>query len=233
MFRIVSAIAVVGTVAAVAAHYLFFGPKHPEVAKEKRDVRRFTLWERFVHGVTLLSFLVLAATGLLAAIGYGGPLRGWLWLVHVAVAPVFALGVTAMTLVWGDLCLFESLDWEWAKSLGGYLGGDKKLPAGWLNGGQKAYLWAIAAIGLVAILSGLGRIFPVLNANGQTALYELHRYSTLFLVVATIAHLYLGTLASPGTFWAMVTGRVSSTWAEHHHPNWWERISKGGADEGQ
>ncbi|MGA1980646.1 MAG: formate dehydrogenase subunit gamma [Sedimentisphaerales bacterium] len=226
IFPIVSLVGITAVVAAAIGHYLLFGPRHPELAKDKRDLRRFSLWERFIHAATILSFLTLALTGFAATIYFGKPLSGWLWIVHLVAAFVFVIGLAAVALRWAEDCRLASYDWEWAKQFGGYLGSDKDAPAGRFNGGQKAYFWTILLLGLVAILSGLVRIFPIFNANVQEIFLQVHRYSGLFLVMVVIAHIYLGTLANPGTWLVIISGYVSSRWAKHHHPIWWEHISK-------
>ena len=113
--------------------------------------------------------------------------------------------------------------------IGGYLGfgSNKDLEAGRFNAGQKAYLWIMAGLGLAVILSGLGRMAPVLGPAGQEWLYQIHRYSTLLAIMAVIGHAYLGTFANPGTFRVAVTGRVTQQWAERHHPVWWEELNRG------
>ena len=58
-----------------------------------------------------LSYAVLCATGLfLAATGLGtfaagkAPMTHWVLMAHVAVAPLFALGLAAVALTWSGLC---------------------------------------------------------------------------------------------------------------------------------
>jgi formate dehydrogenase subunit gamma len=226
IFRIVSLAGIAVIVVAAVGHYLLFGPRHPDVAKDKRDLRRLSLGERFIHVITILSFLTLAVTGFLATIYFRKPLSGWLWVVHLVAAPVFAVGLAAIALRWAEDCRFESYDWQWARQFGGYFGSDKDVPAGRFNGGQKGFFWAIVALGLISILSGLVRMFPMFDENIQEISYQVHRYSGLFLVMAVIAHIYLGTLANPGTWRVVISGYVSSRWAKHHHPIWWEHIGK-------
>ena len=220
-----------GTVAAIAVHYLAVGPKHRELGNEKRDVRRFSLWERLIHAGTLFTFLALAVTGFASATVLGGPVLGWWGVVHVAMAPAFAVGVAAITLTWAEDCCFRAYDWEWAKGLGGYLRGNQDLPAGRFTAEQKARLWGTALLAIVATLSGLGRMFPLLDPTGQRVLYEAHRYSALLLVLSVIVHLYLRSLACPGTLFAMISGKVSSNWAKHHHSVWREGIQQHGTEE--
>lgn len=223
MFRLVSIVVLALAALAAAVHYLAFGPRPRQAAGAKREVRRFSLWVVVVHGVLLLSFVVLAATGGAAA-AMGKPLRGWLLFAHCAAAPLFSAALTLTTLAWLGACLFEEHDWVWAKHLGGYLGGRQDLPAGRFNAGQKAFFWGIAALGLVGVLSGLGRIVPVLGAAGQAALYDVHRAVALLLLVVFLVHCYLATIANPGTLLAMVCGRVSADWAAYHHPLWRQRV---------
>jgi len=220
-------------VAALAVHYLLCGPKHRELGKEKRDVRRFSLWERFIQAATMFTFLTLAVTGFVPAIVLGGPLLGWWGVVHIATAPAFAACLAALTLTRAEHCRFEAHDWEWAKGLGGYFGGEKDLPAGRFNAEQKAFLWAAALLTIVIIVSGLGRMFPILDPSGQRVLYEAHRYCTLLLVLLVIVHVYLGSLATPGALLAAISGKVSSNWAKRHHSVWWERIQQGRRDENE
>ena len=215
-----------GTVAAIAVHYLAVGPKHRELGNEKRDVRRFSLWERLIHAGTLFTFLALAVTGFASATVLGAPVLGWWGVVHVAMAPAFAAGVAAITLTWAEDCCFRAYDWEWAKGLGGYLRGNQDLPAGRFTAEQKARLWGTALLAIVATLSGLGRMFPLLDPTGQWVLYEAHRYSALLLVLWAVVHIYLRSLACPGTLFAMISGKVSAKWAEHHHSVWWERMQQ-------
>ncbi len=224
MFRLIAAIGMVATVAAVLGHFVLFGPKRLKDPKQARKVKRFGIWERLVHSITVLSFLGLACTGFYSVLVLGSPLHGWWWLLHVAAVPVFTAALTVMALTWAKDGMFVPLDWDWALRLGGYLWFGKHAPAGRFNAGQKAYLWAAAFLGAVVLISGLGRIFPVFDAEGQDLVYQVHRYAALLFVLAGITHLYLGTIANPGTLGAMMFGKVSRMWAEEHHPQWWETI---------
>jgi len=228
-FRWVALAGVVGVVVAVAVHYLVFGPHRVANGRAKADVRRFSIVERVIHGVTLLSFVTLGVTGLIAAIGHGARLTGWPWVVHAYAAPVFAVGLTCEVVMWAkDACL-AAYDWRWLAYCGGYLGfgKDKGLVAGRFNAGQKVLLWLVAALGLAALASGLERMFPVAGPAAHDVVYQVHRYSTLGLMMAIIAHAYLGTLANPGTIGVVIRGRVSAEWARAHHAVWWDSMNKG------
>jgi formate dehydrogenase subunit gamma len=65
------------------------------------------------------------------------------------------------------------------------------------------------------------------DAGVQEFFYQAHRYSALLFVMGGIVHLYLGTICNPGTFGAMLTGKVTPEWAAGHHPLWWEKVRVG------
>ena len=226
IFRVVSILGILAAVGAAAAHYLVFGAHHADLADEKKDILRMNFWGRFVHAITLLSFITLGVTGFTAAIIFGEPLTGWLRLLHLTAGPVFVVGLACVAITWAEVCSFKSWDWEWAKKFGGYLGYEGVVPAGEFNGGQKGFFWAILVLGLVCVVSGVGRVFPILGVDFQNIIYQAHRYSSLFLVMVVIVHIYLGTLANPGTWQAILSGYVGMRWAQKHHPLWWKKIDK-------
>lgn len=226
MYSTIAIVALAATAAALAVHYFAFGPKHRGLGKGTRDVCRFGLLERLFQAGTLATFLILAVSGLVPAIALGASIPGWWGVVHVAVAPAFAACVALLTLARAEDSRFEAHDWEWAKGLGGYLGSKKPHPAGRLNAEQKAIVWVFAALTIALILTGLGRMCPILGATGQRALIEIHRYSALLLTLLVMVHLYLGSLATPGALAAAIWGKVSSEWAKCHHSVWWERIQE-------
>jgi formate dehydrogenase subunit gamma len=225
LFRVLTIIGILGTVAAVAAHYLFFGPHHGELKGEPRTVKRLSLWERVAHIATVAVFLALAITGFYSVLMGWPRLEGWLLWIHWTVAPLFALGLVSIAFTWCETCRFEAHDLEWARCFGGYLGGDAEAPAGRFNGGQKMFFWFILALGIAVVLSGVGRMSPVFGDTGQRIVLEVHRYAALGLVLSMLVHLYLGTLANPGTVGVMLSGRVSRQWAAAHHSVWWRRLN--------
>lgn len=225
MFRLIALVCMAGLVVALLGHRVIFGAV--KVKRAPRTVRRFSLWERFIHIVTVLGFLSLGVSGFFVAL-QGERLHHALWVFHVAMAFVFVSGLTALVITWAKDGRFAMHDWKWVFCAGGYLGFGKHPPAGRFNAGQKGYLWAVGLLGVVCLVSGLGRAYPVFSPLGQEILYQVHRWGALAFVLAAIVHLYLGTIGNPGTFNAMVTGKVTPEWAEQHHPVWWGEIKDNG-----
>jgi len=123
-----------------------------------------------------LSYAVLCASCLFLAItGIGTfalgkpPMTHWVLMAHVAVAPLFALGLAAVALTWSGLCR-----------------GGAESP---LSCFAQALMWLILASGLVVILSGVVPMTPLFGTPGEHLLYLTHRYSAIVLTVAVILHI--------------------------------------------
>jgi len=219
LFQIISIVGIGGTLAFLPLHYLLFARRQPHPGLGERTVRRYNLWERLVHAALLVSFLVLAVTGFIASIGWGGPMKGYMLMLHTTCGAVFAVSVGVMLLTWAADHAFTSHDGQFL-ARGGCLAHRKDLPAARFTGGDKVYFWMAAVLALAALLTMLLSMIPLLGTTGQALMYETHRYATLVLVMITIWHAYATTLAKPGTFGALISGYVSTAWAKRYHPMW-------------
>lgn len=202
MFRIIAVCGILFVVGIMTLYSAFVRGRRAIAAKGERTVFRFSFLERGLHALITFCVLVLGGTGFVSVFVYNAPLSGWLGLAHMAAAPVFAVTSVIILLIWAEDDRFDA----------------------W----QRWFLWLTSLCAVLVMLTGLGRMCPVFSPEGQVILYEVHRYSALVLVLCMIFHLYLRTLANPGTVWAMVSGYVSPEWARRHHPSWFERICKGG-----
>jgi formate dehydrogenase subunit gamma len=124
-----------------------------------------------------------------------------------------------MLLSWAADHAFARADAQWL-CRGGCLSSAADLPAGRFDAGQKLYFWFAGAATLVALLSMLLSMIPLFGTACQALMYDVHRWSTLVLVVATIWHAYATVLAKPGTLGSLVSGFVSAAWADRFHPQW-------------
>lgn len=228
MFRLISIIALCGTTGVLFLHYAVFSATRLKLKNDATKVRRFSFSERGMHAINMLVFVILVATGFWPVIALSGPIHGWLWLIHAGTGSLFGILMVLMTLFWARDCTFRLYDWTWARHFGGYLNtkvadhSEGHLPAGRFNAGQKAYFWSTIVLGVLLVLSGLGRMAPEYSPCIGEILYQIHRFSALAFAVSGIIHLYLATLANPGTIGAMIAGTVSQEWIEHHHPVWWD-----------
>lgn len=205
------------------------------------ELQRFTYVERVVHWLVGLSFVFLLLTGLAfshprlfwitALLGGGQTAR----MLHPWVGLLFATSFVAMFLLWRRDMRVDATDRAWLGAIRHYAVHDKAgvPPAGKYNGGQKLFFWAISALGLVYLLSGV----PLWRPGGLFGLGPFYggvvNTARLVHYVATVAggllltvHVYLGTIAYPGTLGGMLHGTVSRAWARLHHPLWHKERSE-------
>ena len=204
------------------------------------EIKRFTYPERVVHWVVGLSFLLLLVTGLafshprlfwLTALLGGGPTAR---ILHPWLGVVFTLSFVAMFFLWLRDMRIDAGDREWLKAIRYYAVHDKARvpPAGKYNAGQKLFYWSMTAIGAAYVVSGVPMWLPggVLGlgpfyGSVVNTMRLVHYLATVGGGLFLIVHIYLGTVAYPGTLGAMLTGSVTRGWAKLHHPRWEEEES--------
>lgn len=199
------------------------------------DLQRFTFGERVVHWMVGLSFLFLLLTGLafshprlfwLTSLVGGGPTAR---ILHPWIGVVFAVSFVAMFFLWLRDMGLDAQDRAWLKAIRHYAVHDKANvpPAGKYNAGQKMFFWTMSALGLAYLLSGIPMWLPggVLGLGPfyggvVNAMRLVHYLATVGGGLFLIVHVYLGTVAYPGTLGAMLHGRVTRAWAKMHHARW-------------
>jgi len=164
------------------------------------------------------------------------------WL-HNNVAWAFMLGLVMTFVMWVAHNIPNKLDWQWIKAGGGIF--TKSHPsAKKFNAGQKIVFWTVMILGVSVSLSGLSLLFPfqlpmfadtfgvinsVLGTSFPTDLapHEEMQYANIWhsivafvMMLAIIAHIYIGTVGMEGAFDAMGNGQVDVEWARQHHDLW-------------
>ncbi|MGD0091363.1 MAG: cytochrome b/b6 domain-containing protein [Planctomycetota bacterium] len=200
--------------------YLIFQPRRAKPAQETQPFVRFSLLERLVHALTILSLLVLMGTGCTASVGLGPPLHGWYLIAHCVAGSLFTLALLASMVLWAEASCFEPCDWQWMRGLGGYLWGRAPLPAGRLDCGQKLMFWSLALLSLAALVTATLPFLKWFGTDTQQVLLRCHRYSALFLGLAVIKHIYIVFVAKPGGWRLIISGVVSAEWAKSYHSLW-------------
>ncbi|MSR19773.1 MAG: formate dehydrogenase subunit gamma [Gemmatimonadetes bacterium] len=199
------------------------------------EIQRFTFLERIVHWVVGLSFLFLLLTGL----AFSHPRLFWLTtlagggatarILHPWMGVAFTVGGVAMFFLWIRDMRIDAADREWLKAIRYYAVHDKaRVPAaGKYNAGQKMFFWTMTALGAAYLVSGVPMWMPggVLGVGPfyggiVNAMRLVHYMATVGGGLLLIVHVYLGTVAYPGTLGAMLHGSVTRGWAKLHHPRW-------------
>ncbi len=166
----IGAIAIIGIFAGLLLFYLIRGTIRIEAGRSGRTLLRFNAFERFVHWMTAVCFVVLALSGLNITFGKDlllpliGPeaftgLSQWAKYAHNYLSFPFTLGVVLTFLMWLTSNFPTKADVEWIKKGGGMVGHEHP-PAGRFNPGQKIIYWMVVVGGAAVAVTGYLLMFP-------------------------------------------------------------------------
>jgi formate dehydrogenase subunit gamma len=243
--RWIGGIAILGMLLVLVVYYMWRGTLRIEHGRSGRTILRFNLFERFVHWLTAVSFVILAITGLNITFGRSLilPWLGasafsewseWAKVSHNYVSFAFTIGVVLMFLIWIANNLPNRIDLEWFKGGGGMLGG-KEPPAYKFNGGEKLIFWIVMIGGCLVIASGFVLLFPFYgtSVSGMELAQIVHSVVAVLYVSAMLSHIYMGTVGVEGAFEAMSDGNVDANWAKERHSLWYEEETQSGGARGR
>lgn len=148
--------------------------------------------------------------------------------VHNYIGVIFIVSLLiSMIHYLKDAFEYDADDLQWFKVAGGYLSHKVKVPPmGKYNPGQKLYYLGIVAAGIAIALSGFGIWLMKDNATVMLVSHLVHNAAFCIFVIAVPVHIYLSTLANPGTFQIMVTGMLPLSDARKKYPKWIKEIGK-------
>jgi len=218
----------------ITLHYTGQGPKGADFTYEPAVIERFRLSERWTHMVRMIAFLLLTLTGYIFFYN-NVTLLGMLFnspagavIFHWVTGLIFIAASIVSLVLWAKDAKFANYDREWLKKHGGYFGGKEvEVPAGRLNAGQKIFVWLTGILSLIMGVTGVLLIFKNnLPLTFNCAMSTIHGLFAVVLVAAVIAHAYLGTIANPGTWRALIDGKVGRKWAQKHHSEWYKEIQE-------
>ena len=227
----------IGTLALLAAFYLYRGRIRVPGGFSGRTIERFNAVERFAHWLMAATFIVLALTGLnlligravlLPVLGEGAfsTLSAWGKIAHNYIAWPYMIALAIVFVAWVLQNLPNRHDVEWIKQGGGFMKGGAHPPARKFNAGQKLVFWAVVLGGAALSFTGVMLLFP--DLAGDTATWQLyqviHAIVAGLLTAVILGHIYIGTLGMEGAFDAMGTGEVDENWAKAHHSLWVEEM---------
>lgn len=202
----------------------------------KKIIPRFSAPQRIVHWAVGISFCGLLLSGLALSYAslfwltalFGGPSATR--VIHPWLGVVYVVAIVAMFFVWVRDMILDASDRRWLKAVPHYARHrTEQIPdAGKYNGGQKIYFWISLGLAVVFLASGIPLWFPEAFGAG------LLRFSRVVHFLATVAgglllmvHVYLSTVAFPGTARGMAYGGVDRKWARLHHAAWLREQEKG------
>ena len=232
--RWIGGIAILGALLGLVAFYLWRGMVKLQSGRSGRTITRFNAFERFVHWMTAVCFIVLAISGLNVTFGKALllPLMSpeaftgwsqWAKYAHNYLSFPFTIGVVLIFLMWLAGNIPNRTDVVWVREgMGGILDPNKHPPAHRFNAGQKAIYWIVVLGGAAVAISGYLLMFPFYGTTivGMQWAQIIHGVVAVLFIAAMLAHIYIGTIGMEGAFEAMGTGEVDLNWAEEHHKLW-------------
>jgi formate dehydrogenase subunit gamma len=200
-------------------------------------VVRFTLTERLLHLVVVISFFAMLGTGL--ALYFSGLAQYitrptaksiHLWAAIVMFASAFVIPLLgnrrAVARSMEEVQHFDVDDAAWISGGLHRLTSDTPAPPqGRFNAGQK--LNTTISAGLLVVLGFTGLLLWLGERNTSwrfAGSVPMHDLAALLVTVLVAGHMYLA-LINPSTRHAlrgMVQGDVDRDWAAHHHASWVE-----------
>lgn len=151
--------------------------------------------DNFRRIASLLSgvlFLLLALTGFVPVLFAGDHLSGALLIIHVTAAPLFAVSLSALALLWAHRLRFGEDDWQIVLDPSRRKGTTR---ARWISLALKIGFWLILVSSLPLMGSIILSLFPLYGTQGQEGLMRIHGYSALLMLVVSVLVVHL-TIAS-------------------------------------
>ena len=158
-------------------------------------VKPIAVLRKLVYLVAVVCFLVLTITGFYPVLIKGEHISGYSMMVHATFAPVFAVCLAALAVMWAARCRFEDGDCPLVKRLVLWLTGGKgpveKPKCGCSVVRQKVLFWLLVVLALPLILSIVVSMFPLLGTHWQEVLLAVHRYVAGAFVVVGVLHMFM------------------------------------------
>ena len=131
--------------------------------------------ERLIYLVFLLAVALMAISSL-GMLLVGQRMHRWMLILHMTIAPLFAIALTALALLWAEQNALERA-------------AENATPARF-HCGEKLTFWIIILAGLFTTATAMLLMMSWFGSHAQEILLELHRYSSLILLIATVFHAY-------------------------------------------
>lgn len=148
--------------------------------KRERSGRKLGMIEKLVYLGVLGCIGALGVSAFLPILTHGH-MTGYYMLLHTVFAGAFLLMFTLYVLLWSEDHVFTC-------EQGGGNEGEKGSP---FRRGSKICFWIMLLAGILAIGSMLVNMLPYLSTSQQAIMIDLHRYTSLCVVLTGIIHAYM------------------------------------------
>jgi len=163
------------------------------ILKSIRKHSLVVILRMLVYLLALVCFVVLALTGFYPVLILGEHISGYLVMLHATFAPVFAICMAVLAVLWASNCRFTAGDWPWFERIVQRITSVKSAEAKSKSSdlGQKTTFWLIIFLTLPLALSIVLSMFPLFGTHWQELLLGLHRDIAYIFTVVVIVHTFL------------------------------------------
>lgn len=206
MFKTVSLIGFAVVLGGLILHWLVFPcgsrPRFTPLAMIRKCVHLLTLlflehnrnwpgrFRKLALLLGLLCFLILGLTGFLP-MWLGGRLTGYWLMFHAAAAPVFIVCVAFIAVSGAQQYCLGRQDAEHFAALWKLRKTQRICCAADFSGAPKIGFWLLMVSSLPVALSMVISMTPLFGTEGQTFLFNLHRWSALVFSLAALPTMYV------------------------------------------
>lgn len=153
---------------------------------------------KLVYLLALLSFIILAVTGFYPTLIKGEHISGYLIMIHATFAPILAICLAVLAVMWAGKSIFNTKDWPWFQRFVERVtlvkinedSSDKKSCIG-----QKIGFWLIIFLSLPLIMSIILSMLPYFGTYWQELFILIHRYTALVFAIVVLIHTHLIIIA--------------------------------------
>ncbi len=226
-----------GIPAVFLLHYIVIGPMI--FSHDRKKIYVFTLFNRIIHSIAGVAFIILIPTGLVMMFGSffgGGEFVRFCKEIHAITTLLFIVSIVPMFFMWVRWMIIHWDDFKWMMILGGYLNKDKKpVPAGKFNAGQKMWFWLATLGGFIMIASGAAMYFQdfkldIITSWGLSQIDFLrassivHNILGLGVLALFLTHVYMSVFAIKGAIHSIITGYKEEEEVEILHSSFYKKL---------
>ena len=195
MFQKISIIAFLVTLTCIVLHRIVV-PSNKRLPGNSKNEKLsiIGMLRILIYLAVLFCFIILAITGFYPTLILGKHITGYLVMVHATFAPVFAVCLAVLAVMWAQRWRFTGGDWPWFErvvrwaTLEDNPGENNFHKSSGL--GRKISFWLIIFLALPLILSIVLSMLPLFGTHWQELLLSMHGYTALMFTMVAILHTY-------------------------------------------
>ena len=206
MYQKISIVTFLITICGIALSYIIFPGKKSQQGFINKIVHICTLpfleqklslvgaLRKLVYLLALLSFVILGITGFYPTLVLGEHISGYLIMIHATFAPILAICLAILAVMWAGNCRINGKDWPWFQRIVERVTLHKSKESTSDNNScllQKIAFWLIIFLALPLALSIILSMLPYFGTYWQELFVLIHRYTALVFAVVVLIHTHL------------------------------------------